>query len=202
MLIPFPNFNGAAVEVWEWISNFIPHFTWHVRTYPCWDWNCTMLVKGTPGHQQQWYWPSLPNNLRPSVALTLGINLGQGPVCLMPLAVNTCSCLTAYHSYREKKAGLKLPPCLTPHQKLDTFPVGCGSCLLCRWCGQVYWFMMCLANSTVRWCPVPWWQPAVWINTLVSRIENNVCTWVTNCFSIHESVILVFISWVVKQQGI
>ena len=23
---PFPNFNGAAVEVWEWISNFIPHF--------------------------------------------------------------------------------------------------------------------------------------------------------------------------------
>ena len=23
----YPNFNGAAVEVWEWISNFIPHFT-------------------------------------------------------------------------------------------------------------------------------------------------------------------------------
>ena len=23
---PFPNFNGATVEVWEWISNFIPHF--------------------------------------------------------------------------------------------------------------------------------------------------------------------------------
>ena len=22
---PFPNFNGATVEVWEWISNFIPH---------------------------------------------------------------------------------------------------------------------------------------------------------------------------------
>ena len=22
----FPNFNGVAVEVWEWISNFIPHF--------------------------------------------------------------------------------------------------------------------------------------------------------------------------------
>ena len=29
---PFPNFNG----VWEWISNFIPHFTGHVITYPCW----------------------------------------------------------------------------------------------------------------------------------------------------------------------
>ena len=23
---PFPNFNGSTVEVWEWISNFIPHF--------------------------------------------------------------------------------------------------------------------------------------------------------------------------------
>ena len=23
---PFPNFNGATVEVWEWTSNFIPHF--------------------------------------------------------------------------------------------------------------------------------------------------------------------------------
>ena len=23
---PFPNFNGAIVEVWEWISNLIPNF--------------------------------------------------------------------------------------------------------------------------------------------------------------------------------
>ena len=23
----FPNFNGEAVEVWEWISNFIPHIS-------------------------------------------------------------------------------------------------------------------------------------------------------------------------------
>ena len=30
----FPNFNGATVEVWEWISYFIPHFTGHVITYP------------------------------------------------------------------------------------------------------------------------------------------------------------------------
>ena len=30
---PSPNFNGATVEVWEWMSNFIPHFTWHVVTY-------------------------------------------------------------------------------------------------------------------------------------------------------------------------
>ena len=34
---PFPNFNGAAVDVWEWISNFIPQFTRIVITYPCWD---------------------------------------------------------------------------------------------------------------------------------------------------------------------
>ena len=28
-------FSGAAVDIWEWISNFIPHFTGHVITvYP------------------------------------------------------------------------------------------------------------------------------------------------------------------------
>ena len=32
---PFPNFNDTTVEVWKWISNFIPHFTGHVITYPC-----------------------------------------------------------------------------------------------------------------------------------------------------------------------
>ena len=34
---PFTNFNGCTVEVWERISNFIPHFTGHVITYPRWD---------------------------------------------------------------------------------------------------------------------------------------------------------------------
>ena len=29
----FPNFNTAAIEVWEWISNFIPHFTGHACDY-------------------------------------------------------------------------------------------------------------------------------------------------------------------------
>ena len=32
---PFLNFNGTTVEVWQWISNFISHFT--VITYPSWD---------------------------------------------------------------------------------------------------------------------------------------------------------------------
>ena len=34
---PSPNFNSATVEVWEWVNNFIPHFSVHVITYPCWD---------------------------------------------------------------------------------------------------------------------------------------------------------------------
>ena len=45
---PFPNFSGCTVEVWEWISNFIPHFTRHVITYPYWEWSQSMLVKGAP----------------------------------------------------------------------------------------------------------------------------------------------------------
>ena len=28
---------SAKVWEWEWINNCIPHFTWHVTTYPCWD---------------------------------------------------------------------------------------------------------------------------------------------------------------------
>ena len=36
---PFPDFNGATVEVWEWISNFISHFIMDVITYPCWDYS-------------------------------------------------------------------------------------------------------------------------------------------------------------------
>ena len=37
IIYQFPNFNGAAIEVWEWISNFIPHFIGHVISYPWWD---------------------------------------------------------------------------------------------------------------------------------------------------------------------
>ena len=46
---PFLNFNGSNVEVYEWISNFIPQFMMDVITYPCMDWNQTMLVKGATG---------------------------------------------------------------------------------------------------------------------------------------------------------
>ena len=45
---PFLNFNGATVEVYEWISNFLPYFTGHAITYPCWDKSYTMLVEGAP----------------------------------------------------------------------------------------------------------------------------------------------------------
>ena len=31
------HFQTSMVEVWKWISNFIPHFTEHMITYPCWD---------------------------------------------------------------------------------------------------------------------------------------------------------------------
>ena len=34
---PFPNIDGATIEVWNWISYFITHFTGHVITYPSWD---------------------------------------------------------------------------------------------------------------------------------------------------------------------
>ena len=45
---PFLNFNGASVGGYEWIVNFIPHFTGHVITYPCRDWIKFILVKWPP----------------------------------------------------------------------------------------------------------------------------------------------------------
>ena len=33
----FLNFNGETDDVWEWIRNFISHFTGYVITYPCCD---------------------------------------------------------------------------------------------------------------------------------------------------------------------
>ena len=32
-----PNFNGASIGIWEWISNFIPHFIMDKISSPCWD---------------------------------------------------------------------------------------------------------------------------------------------------------------------
>ena len=49
IIYPFPNFSDAAVEVWEWISDFISHFNGRVITYPRWDLSKTMLVKRAPG---------------------------------------------------------------------------------------------------------------------------------------------------------
>ena len=46
LLIYSPNFNDTTVEIWEWLSNFIPHLTGHVITYPCWNSSKFICVKG------------------------------------------------------------------------------------------------------------------------------------------------------------
>ena len=46
---PFPNFNGATIEVWEGINDFIPHFLMDVITYPCWDLKLIHISKRGPG---------------------------------------------------------------------------------------------------------------------------------------------------------
>ena len=43
----FRKVNGATVEVWEWMSIFIPHFTVHVITHPCWNQGYSMLANYT-----------------------------------------------------------------------------------------------------------------------------------------------------------
>ena len=41
----FPHFSDT-VEVWEWVSNFIPHLTLSAITYPYWYQSQSMLVNG------------------------------------------------------------------------------------------------------------------------------------------------------------
>ena len=45
IIYPFPNFNGCTVEVWEWISNFIPKVIMGLITYPCWYYNSIQVSK-------------------------------------------------------------------------------------------------------------------------------------------------------------
>ena len=49
---PFWNFNSAAIDFWEYVSNFIPYFTGHVNTYPYYNQRYAMLKKGAPDQQQ------------------------------------------------------------------------------------------------------------------------------------------------------
>ena len=52
-IYPFANFNSAAVEVWEWMSNFIPHFAGHMFTYP--DWDLELIGVSKTGLCYLWY---------------------------------------------------------------------------------------------------------------------------------------------------
>ena len=45
---PIPNTVGCTVEVWEWVSNFIPHLIRHVNIYP--GYGNTMFMKGPGQH--------------------------------------------------------------------------------------------------------------------------------------------------------
>ena len=51
---PFPNFNGATVEMWKLISNIIPHFTIHLNIHPCWP------GRKWPWPHSQWTWLQRP----------------------------------------------------------------------------------------------------------------------------------------------
>ena len=46
IIYPFPNLN--FIEVWKWISDFIPHFIMDVITYACWDYSYSTLLKVAP----------------------------------------------------------------------------------------------------------------------------------------------------------
>ena len=86
-------FNCATVEVWEWISNSIQHFTAHVITFPFWDQSWTILVKGA--------------YIAHIFAVTLNLKyslkwfrLKFGHLRYIGAFVNKpCSCIETFHTY-------------------------------------------------------------------------------------------------------
>ena len=62
---PFPNFNGATVYVWEWISNVLPHIT--CREHHRWE--------GSVGFR---FWRPLENPLKLSE-----VNLSWGDIFII-----------------------------------------------------------------------------------------------------------------------
>ena len=45
-----PKLQQLPIEVWEWISNFIPYFNEYLITYPCWDLSKSTLITGATGY--------------------------------------------------------------------------------------------------------------------------------------------------------
>ena len=64
-IYPFSNFNSTGIEIWEWISNFVPQSTEHVIIYPCWDQSYSVLERGPSWHQNQLpqCWPGISDAL-------------------------------------------------------------------------------------------------------------------------------------------
>ena len=100
IIYPFPNANGAAVKVWEWIRDFIPCFNGHVITYPCWDYCWTMLVNGPP----VWGRPPVASLNSPAVGSRLLTELLRA-VCLEPHTTVRADYLSDYlYSIRDSTA--------------------------------------------------------------------------------------------------
>ena len=54
---PFPNLNDATVDFWEWICNFVPHFTMTVITHQCWvnnECNYLSMLGLKLNHDSEW----------------------------------------------------------------------------------------------------------------------------------------------------
>ena len=48
MIHPFSKYNGTTIEVREWISNFILHYTGHVIIYPRLELKLIRIIKRGP----------------------------------------------------------------------------------------------------------------------------------------------------------
>ena len=87
IFFPFPNFNGTAVEVWEWINNFIPHFAGYVIIHP-WFIPCVGTVP--PRQQRSWHFYCRQTHLSRSRLWRVRLHVAW----LWSASTNGCPCIS------------------------------------------------------------------------------------------------------------
>ena len=140
VLIHFPNFNGTTVEIWEWITNLMPHFTTNVITCPCpcfskrgrwnlWKQEPDLEMSGTD--LNKWYGVNLVMSTRTKCLI-------ESRACTGKHEYNPISCHRDWPSQKRKGLPSGSPDRQGTLKRVSTSPVTTRAVILTTYPSQ--WF--------------------------------------------------------------